>query len=62
MQGAGAERRGTEFVATPGVQIELDRIAVPDLVVGPDVDRLLIQATKADVEIFLVPQEEELSA
>jgi hypothetical protein len=44
MQCAGAEGRSAELVAPPGVQVELDRIAVPDLVVGADVRRLLVEA------------------
>lgn len=44
------------------IQVELDGIAVPDLIVGSDMRRFLIQAAQADVEVLVVPQEEELPA
>ena len=62
VQGAGAERGSTELVASAGVQVELDRIAVPELAVAADVGRLLVEAFQADVEVLVVPEVEELPA
>src|SRR5262249_21028982 len=56
VQRAGAEGRSAELVATPGVQVELDRIAVPDLIVRADVSWLLVEAAQPDVQVLVVPQ------
>src|SRR5262249_8589239 len=61
MQSAGAELLGSELFPTSGVQVELDRISVPDLLVGADVRRFLVETTQADVEVLLVPQVKELT-
>src|SRR5262249_24680551 len=50
------------FVASAGVEVELPGVAIPDLVVGADVGRLLVQAAQADVQVLLVPQKKELSS
>ena len=53
MQGSGAELLCAEFLTTASIQVELDRIAVPDLVVGTNVGRLLVQAAQANVQVLL---------
>src|SRR5688572_5848751 len=60
MHGSWAELRCAEFAVTPGIEVKLNGIAIPDLIVGANMDWLLIQATQADVEVLLVPQVEEL--
>src|SRR5262245_22522427 len=61
MQRARAKLFASEFVATPGIQIKLNCIAIPDLTVWAEMSGVLIQAAQADVEVLLVPKEQELA-
>src|SRR5439155_23077259 len=62
MERPSGELRRSELIAPPCIDVELHRIAVVDAIVGCDVSRLLVEALQADVQILLIPQEQELTA